>query len=459
MPTIFEPSAERSYHLIEHPRLAVITPDGEAASCYRVEADEWRRTTSGQILPGDRGGWMDAVSSMGASAWVADEGVVLESTIFGCALVDGHATVFHSALRDSARVTGRAAVRYAEMGDEAFVGGHASLNGANCSEIRLMNHVSVSGEAIVEEAVCLHGDVVVIQGVVPSGSCVSGDNYVEDARRNEGWEYRAPDAPTTRAYPGIAVSPGLVGTPFGIEIECERIGAEAHQGEAAEVMRDEADVRAIESYYSGRNYTVWQVKDDSSLNNGIEAVSPILAWGDQESMRQIQEVCRAVRGLGYRARSTRCGGHVHVDLGSTDPYGLVLAYQWAQEMIDLHFVTPSRVHDTAYAHKLGPNDVQSAKDGSLNWYRSSVLNFSDYARRGTVEFRQRNGTTFAHEWVRWVALVMSLVSLASAFDIDTLEEMAEHPAQTLDELQNTLAGVTDEITHDYLLDSVPAALV
>ena len=78
---------------------------------------------------------------------------------------------------------------------------------------------------------------------------------------------------------------------IGIEIECE--------GENSVTIKD------IEEPLKG-----WKSKDDTSLQVGVEVVSPILTNTD-ENIQDIYYICNILKNSGQEI-SNRCGGHIHI---------------------------------------------------------------------------------------------------------------------------------------------------
>lgn len=112
---------------------------------------------------------------------------------------------------------------------------------------------------------------------------------------------------------------------YGVEMECY-VPASIGQDGVTRALRG-LGVNARTSGYGGRDYTVWQVKTDGSLHSaprgytGIEIVSPVLTWGDDESVRQLRVVSEYLKSIDAKVNAS-CGGHAHVYVGHLTADGL-----------------------------------------------------------------------------------------------------------------------------------------
>ena len=104
---------------------------------------------------------------------------------------------------------------------------------------------------------------------------------------------------------------------FGIELEI--IPAPGYENSfptrVLNALR-EAGINARSNHYSGSDYSVWQVKHDSSVyidrggrrHYGCEIVSPVMNEG-QDAFDQIAKVCNALTQNGAKV-NRNCGMHV-----------------------------------------------------------------------------------------------------------------------------------------------------
>lgn len=239
------------------------------------------------------------------------------------------------------------------------------------------------------------------------------------------------------------------GRTFGVEIETVGISTDRARSALAEAGID----GARRTSYSDHEYGEWMAKPDCSLaspnGQSAEIVSPILTWGDLDSYRQIEVVCEALRDAGARINSS-CGLHVHVGIGDlTRPELVSVArvYTAGQYSIDAN-VSPSR-RDGEWAHYLPSFTTPDARPGRNTYYgatwnafassfirdghvqvdRRSTVNLMPYSDRGTVEFRQRNGSLSARKILTWAGLMVSIVK-AGAEDESRSDLVAYEQAGT-----------------------------
>jgi len=154
----------------------------------------------------------------------------------------------------------------------------------------------------------------------------------------------------------------------------------------------------------------WRVMADSSLNAGrslqAEVVSPILTYGDIETL---QQVVRAVRRAGARCDSS-CGIHVHVDGGRFDAgalRNLVKIVNKQEQLIDHALgITEARRGrwcrgiDQSFLAKIErkrPSDLEAMNRAWYGYHNTTPQHY-DHTRyhgvnlhnvwfRGTVEYR------------------------------------------------------------------------
>jgi len=229
---------------------------------------------------------------------------------------------------------------------------------------------------------------------------------------------------------------------FGVEIET----VNASIGEVTRALTGAGfDVR--ESNYSGRSYSLWQVKPDGSLNPGhndrqhsAEIVSPVLEWGNPDHMRQVERVCRTINNMPNEARVNRsCGLHVHVGarhLTRAEVLGVRDVYTQYEPQIRREVLSPSRWNternydgnlinkEAGWAWSYGAISAPELADHVRYFLESGyirTLNPENEAARymavnltrlndiGTVEFRARQGTTNARKILTWVGMAVNMV--------------------------------------------------
>lgn len=213
---------------------------------------------------------------------------------------------------------------------------------------------------------------------------------------------------------------------FGIELECYN----ATQTDVVTAIRD-AGLRAEVSSYSGRNYSVWQIKLDGSIqgNQGFEVVSPTLEG--EAGIEEAVKVCQILSNLDAKVNKS-CGFHIHHDAtgwGVAEFRYLAKRFVKFEAAMDRIMPLSRRGNDNRYIKSMyGWQDNKSALIQKtifkaidacrsvnqiamlFNNDRYMKLNFQSFFRQGTVEFRQHSGTTNARtveNWIRFTAGLMA----------------------------------------------------
>jgi len=220
-------------------------------------------------------------------------------------------------------------------------------------------------------------------------TCESERNAARRARRNRSGD----------RVPGIT-SPRLGDRRrFGVEIECNIPGG--YDGHRARIVRD--------ALPSG-----WRMKHDGSLGmNGIEVVSPALqGQAGLDSLRTVYQLLLDNEASVDR----RCGGHVHHearDLGAQGLIRFARSYAANQDLIDW-LVSPSRRRNgSTYCHRLTETELSGLRvygDGISGIpSRYKTVNLHSFARYGTVEIRQHQGTLSFRKMEAWIKLGQGLL--------------------------------------------------
>lgn len=208
---------------------------------------------------------------------------------------------------------------------------------------------------------------------------------------------------------------------FGIEIE--HCGISEYTG--AQVLRD-AGLEATAPGYTHQVLREWKVVPDSTC--GSEAVSPILRG--KEGWEQVKVAMQALRANGGSV-TRRCGMHVHLDMSDMDGTQIarfIELYVAFQAEIDA-FVAPSRrsgadnqwcqpwyggiarVADYFRTHGTCQPGVS----------RYHTINVASYAKYGTIEVRQHQGSLNAATAKSWGTLLMALVEVARTDRVSEVE--------------------------------------
>lgn len=160
-----------------------------------------------------------------------------------------------------------------------------------------------------------------------------------------------------------------------------------------------------------------------------------------EAVRQTRAICKALRDFGAVVNRT-CGVHVHHDMnGETGETiaRVVEMYAAHQEQINC-LVAPSRRGPGQYIGPFADWEVERIADAARfhgdtirregsslgNVIRYRNLNVGDaYARHGTIEFRQHQGSLNADKIIAWAALGQAMIEAArEGRTIDTADPIA-----------------------------------
>lgn len=204
---------------------------------------------------------------------------------------------------------------------------------------------------------------------------------------------------------------------IGIEIECE--------GENSVTIKD------IEEPLKG-----WKSKDDTSLQVGVEVVSPILTNTD-ENIQDIYYICNILKNSGQEI-SNRCGGHIHIGadaLKSVNAYINFLElwcnneetiYKISNEKGEelqertIKYSAPisKRIQQMLEYKKINNlenmnltdfikeiQSIQRSKDAGLN-----LLNVN--YEKNTIEFRVANGTLKPDTWIENINLFGGMIQVS-----------------------------------------------
>ncbi len=240
----------------------------------------------------------------------------------------------------------------------------------------------------------------------------------------------------TRSRRGIGRSTGNGPRRYGIEIEFIGDRTAVCQALHAAGIAAHMDV-----YNHVDSATSWKVTTDGSVHGGGELVSPILQ-GDA-GFEQIRKVGEALDAAGASVNKAT-GLHVHHDARdlSLDEIKRIFSWVVANQNVMDGLVAPSRRGNTYCRHL---NEMDAARLAqvadarnlcSMDRYRN--LNVAAYARHGTLEFRQHQGTVNATKMVAWVKLTGSIIEQAKA-------ESTPSIYRDIAGLLNGLRGLSDDL--------------
>ena len=209
---------------------------------------------------------------------------------------------------------------------------------------------------------------------------------------------------------------------FGVELEmCGVMPSEVATALTA------AGVRTVVEGYGHTTRRYWKIVSDSSIlgANGMELVSPILRG--EKGLKQIRTVCDVLTRIGVKV-NTSTGFHVHHDTADFSLKNwkmLVLQYIKHEEVVSRFLPQNRRNNEYCLPLRTRFQDVpaafqaiQSARtvdalmaevNGQSRYF---TLNMHNWARRGTVEFRQHCGTVDADKVISWILLTQAMVEYA-----------------------------------------------
>ncbi len=175
-----------------------------------------------------------------------------------------------------------------------------------------------------------------------------------------------------------------------------------------------------------RSYDGWKIERDGSVTPttnghlmGAEVISPILKG--RPGLDALEEVMDALLAYGCKINKS-CGTHVHhgiTDLNDTALKNIYAIYQRGQTFIN-SLLAPSR-RGQGYATPLrtpfedlpgnGGYDAQTVLRSACGDHYHA-LNFGGFVTRGTVEFRQHQGSVDFIKIKNWIILTQQIVEAA-----------------------------------------------
>lgn len=300
---------------------------------------------------------------------------------------------------------------------------------------------------MIEQAEKLNNDYlkVIIRGVAQSNGFYSPTDKLVMSRDN----LREHFLNENRTYTQIGLDKRIT---IGMEIESE--------GFLSKII---GDLHKIATTQKGLEIREWDAKDDGSLDNGIEVVSPILT-DNKEDVEDIYTICSMMQKLGQQT-SQRCGGHVHIGadyLTSKEAYVNLFEIWGNAEKIIYKMSnekgTIPRMGMQKYASPLSPklneaieretiniegeedldrfiSDVQTIQ-GENRYSGLNLLNINN--GKNTIEFRVPNGTINPDTWIENARLFGRIVQISQRLaEIEKQPEKSQENEKLL-ELQERL---------------------
>jgi hypothetical protein len=228
-----------------------------------------------------------------------------------------------------------------------------------------------------------------------------------------------------------------LGLDFGVEME-----SLLPSGTYRENLRDrlrEAGLAAEVEMLNHTTRTWWKLTTDGSLGDyvrGVETVSPILNGDD--GFAALRTTCRTLTAM--RATVTKiCGLHVHVGVRDRDVEffkRLIKLYATFEPVIDRFMAKSRRANNSRWARSIRQfHDSQTLAAATTldelgqvygrdthhrshhRQYKYRKLNLDNVWERGTVEFRQHQGSVDALKVEMWTRLCLKMVIAAAKPDL------------------------------------------
>lgn len=269
---------------------------------------------------------------------------------------------------------------------------------------------------------------------------------------------------------------------YGVEIECY-VPRSIGQHGVADGLRA-LGLDAVPAPYSGSEYWRWQIKTDGSLRSappgyvGVEVVSRILPWNaDGTPHEELRKVSEYLVGIDARVNAST-GGHVHIDVSHLNAHGLA-------QLVENYYGSHAAIDSTIAPHRRGGAADRIAHDHPARWCRvnrdwrdavwhlrtqgtgqawrigvhENAINADHYASRGTLEFRQRDGSINYHKITGWVGFLMGMIDAADSaamFTFTDADAMTDwlvtggYLSRTLGDhfLKRNLPSISSEIVSD-----------
>lgn len=204
---------------------------------------------------------------------------------------------------------------------------------------------------------------------------------------------------------------------FGVEAEFYNITVEV----ALEALR----AVGIAVSFQGYTHAVtseWKIVTDASVTSrgtgqrsGLELVSPILKG--EAGLQELAKALDALHNAGAKTNTT-CGLHVHIDtagMNGVQRKNFFNGYVQNQRIMD-RLVSTSRRNNRQYTQPYSATQAEQYADalenGQTGYSRYFTVNTCSYAKYGTLEFRQHQGTLNGKKAVAWVQLLLAMANTA-----------------------------------------------
>lgn len=243
---------------------------------------------------------------------------------------------------------------------------------------------------------------------------------------------------------------------YGLELEMEFSCREDKETTIAELHENfRCQGEGTEYYHTQRDARDWHLKSDATLGEyGMEIASPALKG--PEGLEELKRVLSIV--VDYGASISRsCGLHVHHDCTQLSDKAFINVYQYyrrCQQGINCFVSASRRVNDPSSGghpfsgpinDKLYLDSYEAMKNQLVNNGDRNVVNFRSYPLRGTIEFRQHQGSLEYKKIVNWLIFTQSIISWAEWSGTDPMTvPKAEDPLLPLALLKWYDFDISDE---------------
>ncbi|WIC89111.1 carboxylate amine ligase [Arthrobacter phage Ottawa] len=215
---------------------------------------------------------------------------------------------------------------------------------------------------------------------------------------------------------------------FGVEIE---FNGTPRRNAVEQIELLDNQINCVIEGYNHNVQSHWKFITDGSVDGigtgegGLEAVSPILRG--ENGFAEMKTIVKGIKAAGGRVNRS-CGLHVHHD--ANDMTGSQLAwliefYINNQTVIDT-VLAPSRRSTVTnrWCKPWGDHEkgrmLASAKTGikteMRHYDRYRTINVTSYAKYGTIEFRQHQGSLNARKISAWIKFGQAMMETAIASD-------------------------------------------
>ena len=239
------------------------------------------------------------------------------------------------------------------------------------------------------------------------------------------------------AIPSGQVIRGIPDVPsnrtFGVE--CEFFGITPH------AAIDALAAAGISAHYAGYTHAItpdWKIvrdvsvtKQGTSVGAGLELVSPILRGA--AGLEQAAKAVKALLSIGGKVDKS-CGLHVHIGMdGLTGAQFMNVFDLYAANQTHINSVVARSRHSNRYCkpqnnspqYERGRYDAirradaaNEIREGVRSLDRFVAVNLTSYAKYGTVEFRQHQGTLNGEKLTSWVKFILAIVEKGAAGHTD-----------------------------------------